>query len=133
MDIRILIISLISAAPVLMLGLPIMVILGMDVFLWRKERSAGVPVPFRQLIRLNIHRVNARNVVDAIIHAANHGLTVDPRALATHEMAGGDVSKVTEAWIVRTKAGESPEWDTLCALDLAGRDPVQDDFGRSRR
>lgn len=64
------------------------------------------------LIRRSLERLNAA------------GLEVPTISLEVHAMAGGDLDRTVDAYIMAHKAGSPARWEQLVALDLAGHNPV---------
>ena len=92
--------------------------------LWFQAFWSKAPVTFLELLGMSLRKVNARTIVQARIMATQAGLGADitPRRLEAHYLAGGDVPRVIRALIAAQRADLDLDFDSACAIDLAGRD-----------
>ena len=94
--------------------------------LWFQAFWSKAPVTFLELLGMSLRKVNARTIVQARIMATQAGLGADitPRRLEAHYLAGGDVPRVIRALIAAQRADLDLDFDSACAIDLAGRDDL---------
>ena len=92
--------------------------------LWFQAFWSKAPVTFLELLGMSLRKVNARTIVQARIMATQAGLGADitPRRLEAHYLAGGDVPRVIRALRAAQRADLDLDFDSACAIDLAGRD-----------
>ena len=92
--------------------------------LWFQAFWSKARVTFLELLGMSLRKVNARTIVQARIMATQAGLGADitPRRLEAHYLAGGDVPRVIRALIAAQRADLDLDFDSACAIDLAGRD-----------
>jgi uncharacterized protein YqfA (UPF0365 family) len=90
--------------------------------LWIQAMVSGARVGFGSLIGMWLRKVNPRTIVISRIQAVKAGLAVSSDQLETHYLSGGNVPRVVNALIAANRAKIKLEWDTACAIDLAGRD-----------
>ena len=90
--------------------------------LWVQAFLSGAYVPFGSLIGMSLRKVNPRVIVYSRIQAVKAGMNIGVNPLETHYLARGNVQRVVNALIAADRAKISLDWDTACAIDLAGRD-----------
>ncbi|MEM6551847.1 MAG: flotillin-like protein FloA [Planctomycetota bacterium] len=90
--------------------------------LWIQALMSGAKVTFFSLIGMWLRKVNPRTIVYSRIQAVKAGLTPSTNQLETHYLARGNVPRVVNALIAADRAKIQLDWDTACAIDLAGRD-----------
>ena len=77
------------------------------------------------LVFMSLRKVKPSVIVDTKIMAVQAGLTDIPtQAYEAHYLAGGNVHRVVHALIVAHRARIELDWDTACAIDLAGRNII---------
>ena len=74
------------------------------------------------LIGMGFRKVNPRVIVLSRIQAVKAGLDIRTAQMETHYLARGNVPRVVNALIAADRAKIGLDWDTACAIDLAGRD-----------
>ncbi len=104
------------------IALVLIVILGQFFGLWFQARLSNAKVSLVDLIGMKFRKVNAQVVVQSQIRAVKSGLPITTNQLETHYLAGGQVIRVVSALIAAQKARIDLNFDTACAIDLAGRD-----------
>ena len=90
--------------------------------LWLQAKVSGATVGFGSLIGMWLRKVNPRTIVLSRIQAVKAGLQINSDQLETHYLAGGNVPRVVNALIAANRAKIEIDWNTACAIDLAGRD-----------
>ncbi len=90
--------------------------------LWLQAVTSGARVPFLQLVMMKFRKVRPQVIVTSRITAVKAGLDVSANQLETHYLARGNVPRVVNALIAANRARIELDWNTACAIDLAGRD-----------
>ncbi|GAB4384106.1 MAG: flotillin-like protein FloA [Phycisphaerales bacterium] len=90
--------------------------------LWFQALLSGARVSLVDIIAMKFRKVDVRAVVLSRIRAVKAGINASTTQLETHYLAGGSIIKVVNALIAAQKARIDLDWDTACAIDLAGRD-----------
>jgi uncharacterized protein YqfA (UPF0365 family) len=87
--------------------------------------AAGVSIGMFELIGMWLRGVNSNVIVNAKIQAWKASLnTITTDDLESHYLAGGRVIHVVNALISANRANIPLDYQTACAIDLAGRDIV---------
>ena len=93
--------------------------------LWVTALSARANVTMRELIGMWLRKVNGGVIVHTKIQAWKAGLTyISTADLENHYLARGRVPNVIQALISAQRANIPLDYQTACAIDLAGRDIV---------
>jgi uncharacterized protein YqfA (UPF0365 family) len=92
--------------------------------LWIQTLISNAPVRFVQLMGMWSRRVDVRLVVLSRIQVVKAGLDIPVEELEAQYLAGGNLQRVVNALIAAKRNGIEMDWDTACAADLAGRDPL---------
>ncbi|MFT5424431.1 MAG: hypothetical protein ACI89L_002226 [Phycisphaerales bacterium] len=95
---------------------------GQFIGLWFQAKLSDANVRLIDMIGMKFRKVNISMVVLNRIRAVKSGLQISTNDLETHYMAGGRLNNVVNALIAAAKAKIELDWDTACAIDLAGRD-----------
>ena len=90
--------------------------------LWIQALVSGAPVGIGALIGMWLRKVNPRTIVLSRIQAKKAGIDVSTNQMETHYLARGNVPRVVNALIAADRANIELDWNTACAIDLAGRD-----------
>ena len=90
--------------------------------LWFQALLSGARVSLLDIIAMRFRKVDIRSVVLSRIRAVKAGINASTNQLETHYLAGGGIVRVVNALIAAQKARIELDWDTACAIDLAGRD-----------
>ncbi len=90
--------------------------------LWVRAFTAGFPIPFKDLIGMNLRRVPMGMIVDAYIMAKMAGLDVRTEFLEVHYLAGGNVPAVVKALIRARQQGIDVSPALVAGADLEGHD-----------
>jgi uncharacterized protein YqfA (UPF0365 family) len=107
---------------VLVVVLVLLWILGQFASLWIQAFTSSARVGILELIRMRLRKIDARTIVYSRIRAVQSGIPIDTRQFEAHYLSGGRVGNVVNALIAAKKARIALDWDTACAIDLAGRD-----------
>jgi len=100
--------------------------------LWFQAYMSGANVRLWSLVGMSFRRINARVIVQAKIMAVQSGMGseqetgVTTRRLEAHYLAGGNVPNVIRAIIAAHRADIDLDFDRAAAIDLAGRDVLDD-------
>jgi len=93
--------------------------------LWIQAFSSRARIGPFALVFMSLRKVKPSVIVDSKIMAVQAGLTDIPtQAYEAHYLAGGNVHRVVHALIVAHRARIELDWDTACAIDLAGRNII---------
>ncbi|MBI1336675.1 MAG: flotillin-like protein FloA [Phycisphaera sp.] len=110
----------------IIIGIIALLILASFVFrelnLWIQAATSGAHVGFGSLIGMRFRKVNSSIIVLSRIQAVKSGLHITTDQLETHYLARGRVPNVINALIAANRAKIELDWQTGCAIDLAGRD-----------
>jgi uncharacterized protein YqfA (UPF0365 family) len=90
--------------------------------LWIQALVSGAKVSLGALVGMWLRKVNPKTIVLSRIQAKKAGIDVTTNQMETHYLARGDVPRVVNALIAADRAKIDLNWDTACAIDLAGRD-----------
>ncbi len=90
--------------------------------IWFQALLSGARVRLLDIIAMRFRKVDVRTVVLSRIRAVKAGLNIDTNQLETHYLAGGRIINIVNSLIAAQKARIDLDWDTACAIDLAGRD-----------
>jgi uncharacterized protein YqfA (UPF0365 family) len=102
--------------------LVVLVVLGRFLKLWLQALVSGAYVGLFELVGMWLRKVDMFTIVQSRIRAVKAGLDISTNGLETHYLAGGRIPNVISALIAANRAKISLDWDTACAIDLAGRD-----------
>ncbi len=105
---------------VVALGVAVVVIQFFGVYVQALVSKA--PVKLLELVGMRLRKVNIQTIVASRIRAVKAGMGLSTNQLETHFLAGGNVLRVVAALIAAQKAKIDLNYDTACAIDLAGRD-----------
>lgn len=105
---------------VIVLGIAVVVIQFVGVYVQALVSKA--PVGILELVGMRLRKVNIQTIVASRIRAVKAGMALSTNQLETHYLAGGNVLRVVAALIAAQKAKIDLNFDTACAIDLAGRD-----------
>lgn len=90
--------------------------------LWFQALLSGARVNLLDIVAMRFRKVDVRSVVLSRIRSVKAGLDVSTNQLETHYLAGGRIINIVNSLIAAQKARIDLDWDTACAIDLAGRD-----------
>ncbi len=102
--------------------LVLVAIVGQFINLYIQAYVSNAKVKLIDLIGMRLRKVDVRAVVISRIRAAKAGIPISTAQLDEHYLAGGRIHNVVSAIIAAKKARIELDWDTACAIDLAGRD-----------
>ncbi len=97
-------------------------LIGQFINLYIQALLSKAPVGILELVGMRLRKVDIKTIVFSRIRAVKSGLQISTNELETHYLAGGRVPNVVSALIAARKAKIDLEFDTACAIDLAGRD-----------
>jgi len=97
-------------------------IIGQFINLYIQALLSNARVGIFELIGMRLRKVDIRQIVFSRIRAVKAGMDLSTNQLETHYLAGGSVPRVVSALIAAQKARIDLNFDTACAIDLAGRD-----------
>ncbi len=97
-------------------------VLGQFINLYIQALLSGAKVGIIDLIGMRFRKVDARTIVISRIRAVKADIPISTNQLEQHYLAGGRVPNVVSALIAAQKAKIELDYDTACAIDLAGRD-----------
>ena len=105
--------------------LAVLVFLSRFVGLYIQAAVSNARVSLGSLVGMWLRKVNPRTIVLSRIQASKAGIDVTTNELETHYLARGDVPRVVNALIAADRAKIDLDWNTACAIDLAGRDILE--------
>lgn len=105
--------------------LAVLVFLSRFVGLFIQAAVSNARVSLGALVGMWLRKVNPRTIVLSRIQASKAGIDVSTNELETHYLARGDVPRVVNALIAADRAKIDLDWNTACAIDLAGRDILE--------
>lgn len=97
-------------------------LIGQFITLYIQALLSKAPVGILELVGMRLRKVDIKTIVFSRIRAVKSGLPISTNDLETHYLAGGRVPNVVSALIASRKAKIDLDFDTACAIDLAGRD-----------
>ena len=107
------------------------VVVGLLIFLFRfiglyiQALFSGARVSLPNIVGMWLRKVNPKVIVLSKIQAVKAGVDTSTNQLETHYLARGNVPRVVNALIAADRAKINLDWDTACAIDLAGRDILE--------
>ncbi len=93
--------------------------------LWLQALVSGASVGLLNIIFMRFRKVPAKLIVESKIMAIKAGIDISTDDLESHYLAGGNVSRVTQALIAADKANIDLGFNRAVAIDLAGRDVLE--------
>lgn len=93
---------------------------------WFRSIVSGSRVSISKLVGMKMRKLNYKLIVDCYITTKKAGLKITIDALETHVMAGGRIKIVVDALILAHRANINLSIDTARAIDLAGRDVLNE-------
>ncbi len=106
-------------------ALIILFVIAQFMALWVQALFSGAKVALFDLIGMRLRKVDARTIVYGRIRAVKANLEIATKQLETHYLAGGRVPSVINAMIAADRAHLNLDYNTACAIDLAGRDILE--------
>lgn len=106
-------------------GVGLLFFLSRFIGLWVQAWVSGASVSLGSLVGMWLRKVNPRMIVLSRIQSVKAGLDISTNQLETHYLARGDVPRVINAMIAADRAKIDLDWNTACAIDLAGRDILE--------
>ncbi len=92
--------------------------------LWIQCRLSGCAVTIADLIGVSLRRQKPEQIVASLIRLEKKGVRLSFREIERHATAGGNVLRTAAAMIEQKKHNLGLTWEELCAMDLAGENPV---------
>lgn len=93
--------------------------------LWFRALLSGASVPLTRIIGMWLRKVDPSVIVDSRIVLVKAGIPMDPELLETHQLAQGNVRRVSQALVAASKANIPLAFQRAAAIDLAGRDVLE--------
>ena len=94
--------------------------------LWIQAMMSDAPVKMRDLVGMWFRKVDPREIVESRIQACRADLNISTSQLEKQYLAVGKqrgrVLRVVNSLIAADSASIELDWNTACAIDLAGRD-----------
>lgn len=94
--------------------------------LWIEATSAGVNVSLFGLLGMRMRKVDPYTIVRCRIRSHKAGIMIDSDDLEAHYLSKGDVDNVVNALIAANKAGIDLTFQKACAINLAGRNVLEE-------
>jgi|HubBroStandDraft_2_1064218.scaffolds.fasta_scaffold736584_2 uncharacterized protein YqfA (UPF0365 family) len=94
--------------------------------LYIRAQVSGAQIGLAELMGMRLRKLNAAVIINARIQALHAGLDISISQMESHMLAGGDLQRVINAMIAANKANLELPWKTAAAIDLSGRDVLQD-------
>ncbi len=106
-------------------GLVVLFVIGQFFRVWLQAYASNAGVSLFDLIGMRLRKVDPMTVVLCRIQMVKAGIQdIDVNELESHYLAGGRLLNVTRAMISANRAELGLDWNTACAIDLAGRDII---------
>lgn len=96
------------------------------IMLWVEAISADVKVSIFSLFAMRLRKVDPYTIVRCMIRSQKAGLALTSDQLETHYLAKGNIDRVIDALIAANRAGIDLTFKRACAIDLAGRDVLNE-------
>lgn len=93
--------------------------------LWFRALLSGAAVPLTRIVGMWLRKVDPSVIVDSRIILVKAGIPMDVELLETHQLAQGNVGRVSRALVAASKANIPLEFQRAAAIDLAGRDVLE--------
>ncbi len=93
--------------------------------LWFRALLSGASVPLTRIVGMWLRKVDPSAIVDSRIILVKAGIPMDAELLETHQLAQGNVRRVSQALVAASKANIPLEFQRAAAIDLAGRDVLE--------
>lgn len=93
--------------------------------LWFRALLSGAAVPLTRIVGMWLRKVDPSVIVDSRIILVKAGIPMDVELLETHQLAQGNVRRVSQALVAASKANIPLEFQRAAAIDLAGRDVLE--------
>ncbi len=95
--------------------------------LWLQAYASGIELGLPAILLMSLKGINPSVVILCKVMALHAGLApISTKAIEELYLAGGDVYRVTLALIAGDRAGLTLDWQTACAIQLAGRDILEE-------
>jgi uncharacterized protein YqfA (UPF0365 family) len=98
--------------------------------LWLSAKFAGAPVSLMEILGMRLRRIPPDHIITPILLAHKTGMNITYEQLVTHYLAADRsadrLSNVVSAMVAAEKAGIGFTWEEVTAIDLAGRDVLQE-------
>ncbi len=95
--------------------------------LWLQAYASGTDLGLKAILLMSLKGINPRVVILCKVMALQAGLApISAKAIEELYLAGGDVYRVTLALIAADRAGLALDWQDACAIQLAGRDILEE-------
>jgi len=105
-----------------LIAVALLFIVAQFVRLWLQAYMSNAGVKMTDLIGMRLRKVDLSTIVFARIQLVKAGIPdMTVNHLESHYLAGGRVGNVTRAMISANRAALALDWNTACAIDLAGR------------
>lgn len=82
-------------------------------------------MPLTRIVGMWLRKVDPSVIVDSRIILVKAGIPMDVELLETHQLAQGNVRRVSQALVAASKANIPLEFQRAAAIDLAGRDVLE--------
>lgn len=93
--------------------------------LWFRALLSGAAVPLTRIVGMWLRKVDPSVIVDSRIILVKAGIPMDVELLETHQLAQGNVGRVSRALVAASKANIPLDFQRAAAIDLAGRDVLE--------
>jgi uncharacterized protein YqfA (UPF0365 family) len=93
--------------------------------LWFRALLSGASVPLTRIVGMWLRKVDPSAIVDSRIILVKAGIPMDAELLETHQLAQGNVRRVSQALVAASKANIPLDFQRAAAIDLAGRDVLE--------
>lgn len=105
-------------------GLVLLMVVQTHLALWIQCRLSGCPVSIMDLIGASLRRQKPQTIAAALIRLTRERVQISFQELEQHATKGGDVLRTAAAMIEQKKHSIGLTWEELCAMDLAGENPL---------
>ncbi len=95
--------------------------------LWLQAYASGAEIGLQSILLMSLKGISPRVVVLCKVMALQAGLAaISTKAIEELYLAGGDAYRVMLALIAADRAGLPLDWQQACAIQLAGRDVLEE-------
>jgi uncharacterized protein YqfA (UPF0365 family) len=110
----------------ILVGVGLLLVVSRFFMLWLRGWVSQAQIGLPSLVFMSLRKVDPHVIMTCKIMAAQAGLERhSTKGMEAHYLAGGNVPRVTFALIAAHRANIALDWDTACAIDLAGRDILE--------
>ncbi|MFC1745526.1 flotillin-like FloA family protein [Candidatus Riflebacteria bacterium] len=124
MGAEIIILSLLVMA--LAMGVAIIFFLSMIPFnAWIYAITNNLSISPIELVGMRLRGVDPQTICETMVRSSKAGITISSNDMESHVLCSGNLLRVVDALVSADRAGLDLNYDSACAIDLAGRDVLE--------